>query len=157
VPVQDADYIYAILTLAFGIYYETRYVSWISSAWNTVFFVVLFLTTDLPIPFIVILITYLAIAWIGIIKKKKTLAFLFLGSRGYGSMQLSMALEAHGLLGWIGTILYVGGVMLSVGYIGYVFFAWLIFLFTSHIVGLFVRYFKGKIRGSDDDDEDDDD
>jgi hypothetical protein len=149
VPIPYANLVFALLTIAIGILREPHFVSK-SSIWvNVAFFVATWATTPISTEFTALLILYLAIAYVvvrrekgqeGVEEKRRrnTIAFIFLGSRGYGSMLLSMALFELGLLQWLGNIPVVSS-LAALGFLGCVLGGWLMILALVHIVGTIVK------------------
>jgi hypothetical protein len=148
IPVQYANLACAILTIIIGIIGEPRYVAR-SSIWpNACFFILTYLTTDLSLEFTVLLFVYFVLAFavlsrpkssdLGQKKRQNLIAFLFLGSRGYGSMLLSMALFERGLLGWLDQLSPMS-YLVWIGSLRYVLVGWLLILFLVHLFGRILK------------------
>jgi len=149
IPVEYSDFVIALLTIVYGIYSEAHRVSKNSVYWNMVFFIFTAMTTDLRIEFLIILVGYLFMAYFVVKREKtvaavdlkelkKTIAFVFLGSRAYGSMLLSMALFDRGLLSWVKSVPIISNLVL-LGSIGYALGGWLAILIAVHIIGWIIK------------------
>jgi hypothetical protein len=113
------------------------------------FFVLTYLTTDLSPEFTILLIVYLALAFavlrrpkaedVEVKKRQNVVKFVFLGSRGYGSMLLSIALFERGYAGWLDQLPLMSNLMV-LGSLGHVLVGWSLILFLVHVVG---RILKG--------------
>ena len=148
IPVEYANIAFAILTIIIGIVGEPRYVAR-SSIWpNAGFFVLTYLTTDLSVELTVLLIVYLVLAFAVLRrpkpmdmeerKRQNIMKFVFLGSRGYGSMLLSMALFERGYAGWLDQLPFMSN-LVPLGSLRYVLVGWLLILFLVHLVGRILR------------------
>jgi len=146
---ESIDLVFALVIIIYGIYSEPHRVSKDSVKWNAIFCVFTAMTTDLRIEFLIILGGYLFMAyWVltrekteGVLdlkELKKTIAFVFLGSRGYGSMLLSIALFNHGLPRWVSSVPIISDLTV-LGSIGYVLGGWLVILIMVHIIGAIVK------------------
>ena len=144
IPIEYSDFLLALLTIGYGISSEAHRVSKNSIYWNAVFFISTVITTDLRIEFLIMLVAYLLMANFvakrsdDLKKERKIIAFIFLGSRGYGSMLLSMALFDRGLLHWVKSVPIISYLVLF-GSIGYALGGWLAILIAVHIIGAIVK------------------
>jgi hypothetical protein len=148
IPIPYADLVIALVTIAIGILGQPHYVSR-SSIWaNIAFFVATWLTTEISLEFTILLILYLLLAFVvvrrpkpsdlGEKKRQNMIAFLFLGSRGYGSMLLSMALFELGYLELVSIVPLVSS-LVSLGSLGYVLGGWLLILVAVHLAGFILK------------------
>jgi hypothetical protein len=148
IPAEYTSFVWAGITILIGILDEPHYVTTKSVLWNAIFFVATWLTSPIPNEFFVLLIVYLLVAYLVLRRSKtedlsgrrqgRTISFIFLGSRGYGSMLMSMALFQQGLLGWLDYLPFMPYLAFLVSF-RYALVGWLLILVLVHIVGRVVR------------------
>jgi hypothetical protein len=118
---------------------EKRYVSWWSVGGNITGLILTFATLDLNPVIIVLLVAY---ATIGIICawKRWTKAYVFFGSKTYGSALLVLGLfSIQGVYSWLNNVFMSWGVP-SLPDVALFLISWLIIAIPVHIIGLVVRW-----------------
>jgi hypothetical protein len=137
VPLVSGTYgelLTSAVVLAYGILWEKYFVSWPSGVFNALSFIVLLVTVDLPAQVFALLAVYVGFTFLAIHYNWRDF-FVLVGSKTYGSLTLTIALEKLGYLASLSQYLYTNAGPGYANETGTIVVGWILTAIAVHIVG----------------------
>lgn len=134
IPLTIGAVLLALITIAFGIFFEKYYVGRNSMIFNSLNVLILAMTINIPASTLILLIIYAAMGWASTRVTGYSAAKQLFGSKVYGSLSLALALDETDGSAWAKNLLEFLASKVSV----FQFFGDKIVVFACLIIGLLV-------------------